>query len=336
MSDLIEQTAEAIKKLQNFDLDLLPRARELGEISNFQAAVEPARKLKELYQRLSTSSLSEIPDQLLSEIRTQAESDYGRFQRVLDFDPQRDQDPSAKAVVINGFNNSYYDAFRALYPYISCGASRSVDLKNIEEDARATLTTLFEGGAKRIQDIEEANKQAQQVLNDMRGAAGQLGVTRQATFFAEEAKSHDRNATVWMWVTVGMAVMVSLLAFLSLFLHTIEGLRPRSAIDSYQLIASKFLIFGVASYMLILSARNFMSNKHNAVLNKHRENALMTFEALADAATDNKLKDVILTHASACIFSPQETGYSKASGFGSVAGGKSVIELIQGAAKTGE
>ena len=42
----------------------------------------------------------------------------------------------------------------------------------------------------------------------------------------------------------------------------------------------------------------------------------MTFEALAAAGKDQAAKDIILSHAAACIFAPQETGYSK-SGSGS-------------------
>lgn len=125
-------------------------------------------------------------------------------------------------------------------------------------------------------------------------------------------------------------------AVLSFTLHRIPALEPKTALDSYQLIASKILLFAVLSYMLVLCTRNFMSHKHNVVVNKHRQNALMTFKALADAASDSKLKDIILTHASACIFSPQETGYTKATGMASVTGSKSVIELIQGVAKAGE
>jgi hypothetical protein len=64
--------------------------------------------------------------------------------------------------------------------------------------------------------------------------------------------------------------------------------------------------------MLLLCARNFLSHKHNAIVNRHRQNALLTFNALVKAAGSEDRSDVILTYAAACIFSPQETGYTKA------------------------
>ena len=62
---------------------------------------------------------------------------------------------------------------------------------------------------------------------------------------------------------------------------------------------------------MILCARNFLSHTHNAIVNKHRQNALLTFKSLAGAAGNNSNQDIILTQAAACIFSPQDTGYTK-------------------------
>ncbi len=74
---------------------------------------------------------------------------------------------------------------------------------------------------------------------------------------------------------------------------------------------SKVLIFGVIAYMLVLCARNFLSHKHNGIVNRHRQNALLTFKSLTDAASGEDRRDIVLTHAAACIFSPQDTGYTR-------------------------
>jgi len=79
--------------------------------------------------------------------------------------------------------------------------------------------------------------------------------------------------------------------------------------------------------MLYLSAKNFIANKHNSIVNKHRQNALMTFKALVDAAKNPQNQDIVLTHAASCIFSPQSTGYSGAAD-GQAPSAKSVIELL--------
>jgi hypothetical protein len=74
--------------------------------------------------------------------------------------------------------------------------------------------------------------------------------------------------------------------------------------------------------MLLLFSRNYLAHKHNSIVNKHRQNALLTFKAIVDAAGTEERRDVILTYAAACIFSPQETGYTKPS-----TGGQSELPL---------
>ena len=104
----------------------------------------------------------------------------------------------------------------------------------------------------------------------------------------------------------------------------------------FQLISSKFLIFAVLGYLLLMAARNYTTHKHNSVVNRHRQNALLTYRALVEASAGKGTEDIILAHAASCIFSPQETGFSHGKGDSS-SGSKSVLELMtKGASKPGE
>jgi hypothetical protein len=79
--------------------------------------------------------------------------------------------------------------------------------------------------------------------------------------------------------------------------------------------------------MLYLCAKNFISHKHNAIINRHRQNALLTYTALVEAAGDTPNREVILVQAAACIFSPQGTGYTSES-IPPPPGAQSVIEFF--------
>ncbi len=94
-----------------------------------------------------------------------------------------------------------------------------------------------------------------------------------------------------------------------------------------QIVASKVLIFAVLGYMLLLSARNFLSHKHNSVTNKHRQNSLATFKALVDAGGTQEARDVVLKYAAASVFTPQETGYANTTSGGSSPSASTVVEL---------
>jgi hypothetical protein len=117
----------------------------------------------------------------------------------------------------------------------------------------------------------------------------------------------------------------------ALFIHKIPYFIPQNTYEAVQLSISKSLIFAVIAYLLILCGRNFLSHKHNAIVNKHRQNALLTFKALVDAAGSEQNRDIVLTHAASCIFSPQETGYTKGSQQTNVTGlVETIPRLIQG------
>ena len=94
-------------------------------------------------------------------------------------------------------------------------------------------------------------------------------------------------------------------------MHKWGWLRPDGAYETAQFVVSKVLLFGVVVYMLVLSARTLLAHRHNAVINRHRYNALLTFNALADAAKGPENRDIVLAHAAACIYAPQDTGYTK-------------------------
>lgn len=107
-------------------------------------------------------------------------------------------------------------------------------------------------------------------------------------------------------VILGIVIVYGIIA---VFLHKIPILSPNNAYDTVQLAVSKVVIFIALFYALTLSAKNYLAHKHSQFVNKHRQNALATYKAIADAAHDEAGRDIVLSHAADCIFSPQETGY---------------------------
>ena len=132
---------------------------------------------------------------------------------------------------------------------------------------------------------------------------------------------------MWLTNTYRFALAVGCFAVLSLFLHKLPFIHPESGTEAVQLITSKFLIFAVLAFLLIMAARNYATHKHNSVVNRHRQNALLTYRSLVEAAAGKGTEDIVLAHAASCIFSPQETGFSQGKGEGSSAS-KSVLELL--------
>ena len=328
------EAQKSLERIQQFDVDQLPRKADLGSSLNFQKAVQPARELVELYNQLPASALTYMPESFQQQVKSQADADYQKLTQPLEFNPSTEANPAqVRDSYVNAITSAYQPAFTKLHPFISYGVSRVADFQRLENDARAAVQAVRDDAADLLGQLQESNKEAAQILEEVRKVAAEQGVSQQAIFFKEESDEHQTLADTWrnwtMWVAGGLA----LYAIGSLFLHKIPLLRPESTYDAVQLVSSKVLIFGVLSYLLFLAAKNFLSHKHNAIVNKHRQNALMTFKALADAAGSEESRDVVLTHAASSIFSPQDTGYTKSGSPNGV--GRSLIEIMPKAIANG-
>ncbi|MBW2053966.1 MAG: hypothetical protein JRI85_17300 [Deltaproteobacteria bacterium] len=326
MSEVLEETVKSVTRMQKFETDELPREQDLGTSLNFREAVEPADKLVRLYKRLSQTAFDDLPDNLLNEIKQQADADYSKLEQILNFESTVPNPSNVRLQFINQINQAYDPAFAKLYKYISYGASVTVDFQRLETEARAVNQSIKDKADEVMESLAETKEQAESVLEEVRKVAAEQGVTQQAQYFKEESDSHSKQANWWLLATICLSIALGVYAVVSIFLHKL--IIPETTAESIQLMASKILIFGVISYVLFLAAKNFLSHKHNAIINKHRQNALLTFNALVEAAKSEENKEIILAHASACIFAPQETGYSKGGGSGSFGSGKSIIELL--------
>jgi len=326
----LEETQESLSRMQAFEPKSLAREEELGRNYDFAAVVTHAAKLIRLYNQLGLSTLDDFPDAILAQIKQQADADYNRFQQILDFDPTTVENQNPKQPrdsLISQVQGAYAPAFQKLFPFISYGTSKAVDFQRMENEARAMLQNVRDEATGITEQLSEHQEQAQEVLADVRKVAVEQGVSQQAIYFKDEAESHENLAEIWRDRTIKLAWALGAYAFISIFFHKWTWLQPEDTIQSIQLVTSKVLIFGVIAYMLFLSSKNFLSHKHNSIVNKHRQNALMTFQALADAAATEESKDIVLNHASSCIFSPQDTGYVKGENQSSI-NGRSIVEVL--------
>ena len=243
--------------------------------------------------------------------------------------------PPTREVLTQNVLNSYQAAFNVLMPFIAFAASKATDFQGLEREGRAAAQKIKDMGIELSEEFKKVRKEAEDVLALVRKTAAEHGVSQQASYFRQEAEDHEKKAATWRWLIVGSAAVLGLYAIATLFLHKIPSIKPADHYELIQLAISKILIFGVLSFMLYLATKNYLAHKHNGVVNRHRQNALLTYEALVKAAKDTANKEVILTHASACIFAPQDTGYT---GGPSTEGpaAKSVVELLSSRVTGGE
>jgi hypothetical protein len=332
---LREEARKSLERIQQFDTSKLPQTERLGADLTFQSAVEPADRLVRLYNQISLTVLSDLPTTNLEQLKNKANEDFNRFSGISGFQSNQGSPQSARDSLVQELVNAYQPAFSTLHPLISYSASKSTDFKRLESEARAAVQAIQDRVGELMQQLQDDKTSAAQVLDEIRKVAAEQGVSQQAVHFATEATSHSSDSLWWLKVTAGTAGCLLVWAFLCLFLSKWEFLKPSNAYESVQLVVSKTMIFGVLSFAVYLSAKNFLTHKHNAIVNKHRQNALVTYRALVEAAGEKANGDIVLTQAAACIFSPQPTGYSSSKPFDG-ATAKSVVELFGHPMASGE
>lgn len=307
-----EEAISSVQRMQDFSPETLPRVEELGQEINFTASLEPATRLVDLYKRISIEALKDFPDNLLKQIQDRANADFAIFQQILDFKFQGQENPElTQTDYISQVPSAYQTTFALLRDVISYSACRTTDFKLIEQEARGVFQGIRDKAEQVTGQLEETKEEATRILDEVRKVAAEQGVSQQAIYFKNESELHKNNSDTWQKLTIGAAILLVIVSISFLFLHKWAFLSPKDNYETMQLIASKIFVFATLSYLLYLCGKNFLSHKHNEILNRHRQNALMTYQTITDAAKSYEGKEIILAQAAYCMFSPQETGYIK-------------------------
>ena len=329
--DPVEQD---LRKILDFDVESLARVEDFGK-TGFSDCISTAKKLQDFYRLLPVQIVPELPDHYRQVLLNRVQLD---FECLTSFKtiPAIHHNPQTSHDLKRLLQERFVETLVALGPVFSYALLKMGDFSRFEGQWQARMDEVKAEAEGVSEKIAERSREIETVLRDAKEAAGIVAVSTQANFFEVEASEHAKLAGRWRITTFFMALLVIAAAAATLLLHKIPILEPKTQLDGYQLIASKVLLFAILSYMLVLCAKNFLAHKHNYVVNRHRRNALLSFRALSDAATDDKIRDVILTHASACIFTQQDTGYTKRGGVASSVDGKTIIGLIPGMGKGGD
>lgn len=325
---MIAAATESVQRMQEFDVNTLPRTEELGKRMNFADAVEPAKELVALYQKINLSMLIAMPQSAVDNIRNIADSNYNCLRRILNFDPQH-SDESQRQLLVRGVHDAYGQAFNILALPICFGVSvfEAGDIDALKNEVRGALQgientvskktkeaieKIGEDAAQIIEKAKEAEQKASAVVGIAREAAAATGVLQNEEVFHKEANRHRKNANWWL----GFAI-VSVVAFVVVAGYDLlwKFFFPAdSGIGDIPFFSARWVFLPAIVYALFFCVKNYTTSRHNFVVNTHRQNALQTYQVLVASATTPEVQDIVLTHAARCIFDQRDTGYAKGGG----------------------
>ncbi len=328
----VEKVKTSLKQILGIDPQSLGSIQAGDRNYNCTAAISTLTKLQGLYRNIDESILSEIPDGWLQKIGNRLTSDL----QCVSGENYNRTDFSCLSLEAQ-LRSAYQDTFNSVWQAMAYGHFHKLDTHSIKQQyesivAKASETIAncqenFEAVIKgKHEEINKLKKEAEGILDRAKDVAATKGVLQQAAHFQTEVTKHEKAAQQWLIATRVLFGLLLLCAVAGLLIF--DWFHPRNVYESIQLSLGKFLIIGVLTYATVLAARNFHSHKHNAEINQHRHNAVLTYQFFVDASKTPEQANTILTYVASCIYSPQDTGFVSGGSHGEVGTFKSVIEQV--------
>lgn len=289
----------------------LVRTNQLGQQLDFSKGVPYFRRSLKLYADLAKTDLSQVPYRILNQLRTRAESALSTLGQIRAFSPAQQANPSqVRDSLINNVREQYDDDYQYFTPAIAYLIRLGTDFEELERGAKEHFSNMVRATSEEQEKQRAATKEIEETLEKVKRAAAEVGVAQHAIHFREATSDHEKAGRVWLAVAAVFALCAlgySLWSFRQGLQLRAEDIVPWWPHLKY--VASRLLVLSILLFGMAWSARNYRSHMHNSIVNRHRQNALSTFETFVKAATDKDTKDAVLLQATKSIFEGQSSGY---------------------------
>lgn len=355
-SQFITPLLHALGPISQLDPASLVSEKKLGSDLSFEFLLPQFVETINAAKKLQTVDFEKIPYGHLSQLNSSFTQILSLLQQIAAFSPTSHGNPlQAREALAQGLEdhwNSIYLIVRTILGnsdvesaknemdlilsqvktsvQLSSDAAESLRAKQTEIDRNLDLflkekTETFEKeGAEKLELVNRA-------LDEVRNAAAEAGVSQTSVHFKKEADEHFDSSVKWRNGLILIILLLILFSFFGTELLELTGTKiPDTTTDGVQLaifLTQKGLIVFCLIFALIWAARNYGAARHNYVVNKHRNNALGSFQAFSTSAADSQTKSAVLIQATQSIFTPQASGYVKSDGENSPS--SPIVEILR-------
>lgn len=320
---------EVLDALKAINPESLVRADVLGKDLNFETGLPVFRRTLGLFHDLAECNLDNFPYETLNQIWAQANDALTVFQQIQKFSLQaHPQNPvQARDNLIAQLRDRWQQYYQHITPHISYAIRRGTDFDALEREARGTLALQKQLASEFQTEKGKILAEMQGALDRVRQAAAEAGVAQHAIHFRSEAEYHKRQALWWLLATGAFALATIAYALYSLG-PQLNDLSATALPRAVQLIVPRLVVIFVLTFGFVWSAKNFSASRHNFVVNRHRQNALSSFETFVKGTADPQTKEAVLLHATQSIFAPQDSGFVRTEIAANPSG--QIVEIIRG------
>jgi hypothetical protein len=326
------QLLEAVREIAKMKTTDLART-DLGADLSFESATVYFARTLRLFRALSEFEIDDLSFTKTEELKGRAIQVRDLYRNIAQFSIKQYQNNpiGQRDSFINQVRDQYDDLFNVISPAVAFLTRRGTDFVGLEERAKETVGKLEQTLESQRQASESLLKEAKGTIDTVRRMAEEAGVSQHAMHFKNEAERNEKDGKPWLVGTIVLASVTAALAFgLTIWYFFYPPTLTPS--QSVQLAIPKIFLFSLLLSAVIWTGRTYRAYRHNAIVNKHRQNALASFESFAKAASgDEETKNAVLLQATQCIFAPQATGYIQAEAESSM---PQVLEVVRGLGKT--
>jgi hypothetical protein len=271
-------------------------------------ALDPKGEKMLAYQRARikkvTSTLlpfAEIINKIEKDVKEEDLDFGGRFTNARSLGETLDE---KRRELREGIRENLPEFVSAIDAGISYIVSRDILERNkIVADLSASIAEL----SLKASAVQE---KSDRILDDLASLPTKLQVSNYSKLFETESENFKRSAKWWLMSTIGCLLGIVTLSVTHIWAIYSSTLAQLTLNDIIQINISKILILTALFYGLSICNKNYKMSKHNEILNKHRKNALSSFQAFVESpSADDSTKNAVLLEATRTIYGTQQTGY---------------------------
>ncbi|MEO9870873.1 hypothetical protein [Ekhidna sp.] len=327
LEQIITQINDKLEQLTGLDINELTKEQELGSQLSFKDYEPWFIKTIELFKRVKSINLEQVPHNLLQAFNGQLTNAMSHLDQVKTFQPNQNNPASVRDQLGNQVRDQYDSYYQGTLPVLTVGLLLGNDLSIQQAKVAELLDEIKTNQEEAKKESDLTLSELQDTLKTAEEAAAKVGVSKHSKVFQLEHTDQEKKAKTWLTTTFIILGAIAVAAgLLILFMP--------EAKDTYSIVQytiTKLIILSALFYALSISNRNYKAYMHNSVVNKHRQNALTTFETFSNASgSDVQTKNAVLLEATRTIFSNQQTGYLNADK--EQESSNKIIEIIKGAA----
>ena len=301
--------------------DALIRREHLGASFNFEELGDSFRRINSIAEELRDLPTENLaPSSYAADLKQVLDRILREYIAIAGYDPSSDTTQAERAARIANVRSLETELLNLYVPavgFLRGPSSVSADavrasLAEAVVQLRSQLDSDRDETREIVRSILGLREAATEAANEVtvaaaaaQQAAGITAIASHAEVFEEQSALHRRSAD--RWLAVGIVGILTLLVstFAILLVPIGDDIDDPRVI---QLILLKALFVSFGTYFVVQAFRLYRTEHHLGVVNRHRHNALRTFEAFALGAKDSSTRDAVLMEATRAVFSPAQTG----------------------------